>query len=502
MKRLLHPVRAASLSVMAAALGAVGWYTYRTIAHPLILDAPRPAVAPDSPDTLPPLRASIVDAPITYDLSGALDSLEAALPRSYGDINQRIQAGDNWRAHFAFAVSRTPFRLRMNGRTVSLSTTVEYEARGWYLPPIGPQISAACGTGGVKRPRIVATLSSTAQITPDWGLRTRTRITRLAPATDTPRDKCRITPLRIDITPRVLETVRHLLERGLAQIDSGVARWDSRSRFAELWRTLQRPIRFTDSVYMTMNPYSAQLGTIEARGDTVIAALRLVASPQVLTGPRPQDSALARPMPRLGQKTRAGSGAQVRMEGTLSYPVATALLRKALVGRQFEQAGRRLTIADVETMGIGGGRVALGIDLKGAARGRLWFTGTPQLDRQERELRVPDLDYDIGSSNLLVQGLEWLSGDELRDLLRDRARISEAELLGRLSDMAEQGINRTLTDGIILSGTVHRAEAVSVRASVSDIRVRAIAEGSLRLDIDKAPHVPRPLPAGKARRRN
>jgi hypothetical protein len=176
----------------------------------------------------------------------------------------------------------------------------------------------------------------------------------------------------------------------------------------------------------------------------------------------------------------------------MAYPVATALLRPHLVGREFEQSGRRLRIRDVEVRGIGGGRVALGVTLDGAVRGRLWFTGSPQLDREARELRVPDLDVDIGSANLLVQGLEWLGGEELRNLLRDRARVSEADLIGRLEKMAEQGINRTLTEGIVLSGAIHRAEATSVHASVTEIRVRALAEASIRLDISKAPGLPRP----------
>jgi hypothetical protein len=70
--------------------------------------------------------------------------------------------------------------------------------------------------------------------------------------------------------------------------------------------------------------------------------------------------------------------------------------------------------------------------------------------------------------------------------------VSEAELIGRLSQMAEQGINRTLTEGIVLSGAVHRAEATSVRASVADLRVRALAEANIRLSISKAPSLPRP----------
>ena len=491
-QELKHPVGKAIAVVLLAVIGLAGWYVYLTLTNPLRIDAPPPTVLADLPDSVPPLPASVVEAPITYDMSGAMDSLERAIPRTYGDITQRMQAGNNRRAHFAFAVARSPFRLGLDGRTVSLSTVVEYEARGWYLPLIGPQMSAACGTGGVPRPRIAATLISSAEITPDWRLRTRTRIGRLEPVTDSARDRCRVTIFRIDVTDRVIQATRNLLEQGLGMIDEGVARWDSRSRFEQLWRNLQRPIRFTDSVYMLMGPYSAQLGPITARRDTVIARLRLVASPRVVTGPYPNEFDLMKPLPRLGPLTRVGDGAHVQLEGSLAYPVAQALLDKVLVGREFTQAGRRLRVDDIDVMGIGGGRVALGITVSGAVHGRLWFTGTPALNREQRELHVPDLEVDVGSANLLVRGFEWLKGEEMRNFLRARARVSEAELIGRLTELADQGINRTLTEGIVLSGQVKRAEATSVRASVADLRVRATAEANLRLDINKAPSLPRP----------
>jgi hypothetical protein len=80
----------------------------------------------------------------------------------------------------------------------------------------------------------------------------------------------------------------------------------------------------------------------------------------------------------------------------------------------------------------------------------------------------------------------------MRNFLRSRARVSEEDLIERLRELAEQGINRTLTEGILLSGRVRRAEATAVRASVADIRVRALAEANIRLSIDKAPSLPRP----------
>ena len=71
-----------------------------------------------------------------------------------------------------------------------------------------------------------------------------------------------------------------------------------------------------------------------------------------------------KPMPRLGPMSKVGDGAHVQLEGSLAYPVARALLAKVLVGREFEQSGRKLKVADIDVMGIGGGRVALGITLE------------------------------------------------------------------------------------------------------------------------------------------
>jgi hypothetical protein len=264
-RTLKHPVRRRILYALLIIAGVVGWYTYRTLASPLTLDAPPPVVLADLPDSIAPLPASVVEAPITYDMSGAMDSLERAIPRKYGDITQRLraEAGTNRRAHFAFAVARSPFRLRLDGRTVSLSTIIEYEARGWYLPLIGPEMSAACGTGGVPRPRVAATLISSAEITPDWRLRTRTRIGRLEPVTDSARDRCRVTVFRIDVTNRVIDATRKLLEQGLApSMEASPAGIHDRGSSNSGARCSARS--GLPTAYMLMAPYSAQLGPITA----------------------------------------------------------------------------------------------------------------------------------------------------------------------------------------------------------------------------------------------
>ena len=484
------------IALLAAIAAAV--YVGVRASRPLVLDAPPPPAVADSLDTAPDVPASTVDALVTYNLRTAVDSLEAAVPQTYGDIEQRLPVPNSTRASFAYALRRSPFRTHVTGQTISISADVEYQGRVWYRTPVGPVLSAGCGTGAAPRPRVRATLVSTGQLTPRWQLRTSTRVLRLEPYSDKPRDRCRLTVLRIDVTDRVIEATRRMLEQNLAKFDRAVARWPVRPRFVKLWSQLRRPIRLTDGVFLEINPYAARIGSVGAVGDTVMARLRIIASPRVITGMPPDD---VHPLPPLQSAADVGSGAHVVIEGSCTYPAATALLRHALVGRSIVRGGQRISIRDVRLSGIGAGRVALGVTLAGHVRGRLYFTGTPSLDPVHHQVNVPDLDYDVGTAQLLVQGFGWLRGVDIRDFLRDRARLPDSAVVGRLQGLAESGINRTLAPGVTLSGRIHDARGTRVRATRQEIRVLAVADAEFKLAIDRAPTMPRPLlPASPGRR--
>jgi hypothetical protein len=436
----------------------------------------------DSIGTPPP---SVVEAPILYDLAPALAKLEGSVPRSFGDIEARLSSEGNKRLHFAFAATRTPFEVKIDGLTVRISTIVEYQGRGWYKPVIGPEVSAACGTGEVPRPRLRATLVARIALTPEWQITTKTAITKLAPVTNENRDRCKVTVFHFDVTERVVNATRGVLQKQLSTLDKNLAGVDTRSRFESWWRRLQFPIRLSDSIYLTINPKSAQLGKITSNERTLIANVRLGVQPQVVTGTRPNDFTLMVPIPNLTFGETRGGGMDILMEATFTYPVATSLLRKVLRGHEVRQSGRTIRLKDVRLFGIGGGRVALAVDLDGDATGRVYFAGQPVIDTATRQVAVPDLDYDIGSANLLVQGLHWLRGDDLRDLLRQRARLPDSSAVGRLIPLAQRGMNRQLADGVVLRAQIDDARGLRVHATTRDLRVYALARGSAHLTITR-----------------
>ena len=469
-------------AVLVGALAAASWMFW---SRSLEIEAPPPAARDDIVDSLTPIRKSIVDAEIRYDLDSALFAIEKAVPRRFGDIEQRHQMGDNKRAHFAFAAQRSPFVISVDGRKVTISSVVEYEGRGWYRPPIGPTISAACGTGEVPKPRARVRVESTLRLTEGWTLASNSRVTRALPFSEDARDQCKVTIFRIDVTERVMKATQEQLQRQLFLVDRAMARVNTRDHFEKWWRSMSRPIRLTDSIYFTINPTAVELGPIDVDSGFATAHLRLEAEPRIVTGNRPNDFDLFTPLPPLRTRKLMGDGLRVSLEGEFGYDVANALLRKQLVGKTIQQGKYRLNIRDISLAGIGGGQVALGVRVDGSVRGRFFLTGTPAYDNSQDQLYVPDLAFDLQTEDLLVKSLAWLRDDWIRDFRRERARFPVEGQLDRLRRLAEQGMNRRLAEGVELVATVERAENVKVRATRRALVVRADAAGRARLDINK-----------------
>lgn len=467
-------------------IALVGLLARRAWISPIQVNAPEPSSTADSTIVLPEIPCSILIAPIVFDLGPAIAQFEADVPRHFGSMENRIRADSSARSSIAFTANRSPFQVRVLGSELVFETVLEYEGRGWYDPPLGPEVSAGCGKGDDPKPRMLLRIVSTPSLTPKWGLRTRTRV-EVARFSDEPRDQCQVTLLRVDVTDKVVQAVRERMTRVVARFDRHVERRDTRGRLENIWRKMGRPIRLTDGVWFLIQPRSAQLASFSGGGDTLVAVVRLEAWPKIVTGQPPEDSTLMTPIPELAAASGDDSDCElhVALEGVVSYDAATGLLRKQLVGKRIRMAWRHMRIEDVTLHGIGGGRVALGVTFRGAVEGRIFFTGTPRLDPATRRLTVPDLDFDVGSGDLPAGGLSWWHGGVLRELLRARATIPDSAALGGLERLAERGMNRDLADGVRLEVVLGDTRGLAVSATREHLIVRALAEGQARLVVDR-----------------
>ena len=433
--------------------------------------APEPALKPDV-DTLPSLPRSMIEAPITYDLTPVLASLEAAVPKTFGNIAERKPHPTNKRVHFAFAAEREPFALRLDGDTVRMTAIINYSGRVWYNAPLLPEVSASCGADGVK-PRARIELVTPLRLTPDWKLRSSTAVRVVEPVTRTERDQCEVTAINVDVTGRVIDAARKLLANNTQVVDAKVASLDIRSKFEEWWSIIQKPIRLTDTVWLAINPIDVHVGKAQGTRRTLQTGVTLTAEPRIIAGRKPE--IVPRPLPRqIDQKQNNPGNFHVLLEGVLHYEVASKLLTEELRGEKVGKAGQSIEVRSVRMFGVGDGKIALQVDFDGDAKGRVYFLGTPVYDYAADRLYVPDLEYDVATANMLVRGLTWLKHDDLKQYLRGKARWPVGGLLKQAHEQLESALNRELAPGVRLSGAPAEITVIGVHAGKEcDPRARA-----------------------------
>ncbi|HKJ00813.1 MAG TPA: DUF4403 family protein, partial [Longimicrobiales bacterium] len=308
--------------IVAILLVVVGMAGSRLLSGRGLLEPAPPALSADAPDPAV-VPASVVAAPIRIPLARLTELLEDAVPTEYGDLAQRHELSGRERTEVSFHLERGLFDASVTGDVVTLRAPIHYALRAFYDPPVLPEMSASCGTEtDTPSPRLNVAISAPVSVDRDWRLRTDVRVLDIGPATDTPRDRCLITFLDLDITGTVVDAARGFLEDHVDHLDSLAASVDVRSSMEEWWRVLDTPIHLSDSLWLTMGPEALQRGDVTGHGDSLDVALALRARPSLRYGPRP--SPVSAPLPPL-EEGDVPSALDLRVEARIDYAAASDL---------------------------------------------------------------------------------------------------------------------------------------------------------------------------------
>lgn len=425
------------------------------------------APAPSAP------ALSRFSVPLEYDVTAVLRLVEQVVPKTFGSMDSvRMVNGDS-RKHYAFEATRGPFTAFATGREMHLRATFAYRARGFYKPPIGPTLSAGCGSD-TEQPRIVVELATPLTLTPDWHLVSHARLVTIRPASAGGRDRCDVGILHTDVTDRVIGAARSALVTKLPDIDRKVGTVDLTGRVTEWWGLLTRPIRLTDGVWLALHPEQLRMGKVRGEARVLTVPVSLDARPRIVTGEEPRSVAIA--LPPLAKDT-VEEGFRIEMDGLVDYATATRAVTAALAGRRFTRAGRTVAVDSVTVRPATRGRLLLTIAFAGDATGRLQLVGTPRYDAASGIVDVPDLDFDLDTDSKLVSGYAWLRSDELRATIRERAHVPVQPALAKGRELLLSGLNRKLGDAVTLSATVDSVAVKGLYVTRDALVVRAEATG-------------------------
>ena len=421
--------------------------------------------------------------PVVYDFSSVLRVVEHAVPMTFGSLDSVHQIANDSRRHYAFVAVRGPFEARAEDSLVHLRATLTYAARGYYKPLVGPTLSGGCGNDPAFRPRVVIEIAAPLTLDSAWHLRSKVSLVRVGAASSRQRDRCDVTFLHHDVTDRVIEAARLAVARQLGEIDRRVAQVDLTDHFVPLWSALRTPIRLSDGVWLKIDPRRLAIGSVSGHDHLLTIPVMLEAQPVILmsTSAPVVDTA---PLPALAHQT-PGDGFHIALDGQIDYAAASSVVAAALTGRRVSQAGGTVTITNAQLAPAPNGRLALSVWFNGDATGRLRFVGTPVLDTlrgesARHEIVMRDLDYDLDSSNPLLNTFAWLRSDAMRSTFRDRAHIPVDSAVARGKTLLTDGLNRRLGDAT-LSATVSSVTMRGLFVTRGGIVVRGEAEGTARL---------------------
>lgn len=432
---------------------------------------------------VPEPEPSVVNLPVTVDLSSIAEQVESKVP--HGQNRE-----DEWRPLGQFAVvgtvyvkemwERDPLRLDIHGDRLDVDAHVRYRARIAAHPcvPVAGCRWVQLGSCGVDGPlpTLDVGLRTVLLWNRDWTMSPKTSAIPVDPGV-----RCRLTEANIDVTDRVRNLVQQLMERAAPQVDERIrTAAQLRHHVQGVWADAQQPIQASKDVYLLLQPQSVAATPPSGKGTTVTTTVSLTLRPRVVIGDRPQVREL--PLPNSGHTT-PGRGFHVALVAELPYESANEILARKLVGRQFDVRGHKVRVRGARLYG-GGDKVVLAVKLGGDARGELYFVGTPQFDPQTQVVSVPDLDYSVESRQVLPQVADWLLYDQLRDQMRDAAHFDVSDRVEKIRHDVNAALNRNLGRSVRMSGGLDAIRPLGVSPFANSLAAVVEADGHAQIHVE------------------
>lgn len=441
--------------------------------------APPPVVK-----TLPPLTESVLNLPIRVVITPFLQQAEKMAPKEI--------TSDGWPAYMAsgcdfrykYRFVRSMFRFSCINNRVTVNMNGNYQIAGSKTvcvmgQSVSPWINGSCGFGSEPMRRVHISLVSDLSFTPDYRLQTRTRVDKVQAI-----DKCLVTIFNNDVTQEVMDSIAASVNSFGITLDNSI----NNMRFDEVLQPVAekagKKIPLSTYGYLKLNASSVRMGSINYTKDTLAFTAGINCFPEISSDST--NHSVSRHLPPLNG-TGAGSGFSLTANAVYDYTTIDTLLTRTLRNREFDVKGEKIRIAQVEVRGLENYMVEFKISFTGSKRGTLFLKGSPELDVVSQQLSVPDLEYDLNSSSLVLVLGKTFFNRQILESLRSQARINVTDLYQKNKQKIDSQFNRVITDGIVMQGGTTQLRLNGLVINKDNVQVQVNVSGNAGLVISKLP---------------
>lgn len=204
------------------------------------------------------------------------------------------------------------------------------------------------------------------------------------------------------------------------QIDEMTSSYfDLKSIVASAWKSMSRVLSISEEykAWLLVNPVKVTMSPMIIQGDSIQTNLSLSAKPQLTIGEKPNANIISK-IPDFTQVMGNNQRTTLVLRTTLPFSETKSLTLNQVGGQTFSSGKKSVTVEDVNYFGENN-KLGVEITLTGAYKGKIFLTGTPQIDTTTNLINLPDLEFNLETKSFLVKTAGWILKSNLKKMIQE-----------------------------------------------------------------------------------
>ena len=436
-------------------------------------------IAPETIEQTAPVTdqpTSIIVLPIKVDLTEYYQLADKEVPTKFDGQEQHCEG-----VSFSYHFERDPMKLQANNRDIDINVSGKYRIKMNYCPDctdlfsddphcVIPRVYFSCGHGEPMR-RMSLKYTSHVDLTPDYGIQTKTKLTDLKAI-----DPCEVTVFQFDATDELLKEVRKSLGQLAKDIDQQTSKITFKSTAKGLWKQAETPFEVPGYGFVQLRPSALHLSNPIIRNNILTTSLVLEAKPKFTTE-RPTTNYSSLPALNITEKI-PNDTLRLYTDLHLDYDSLSLIINRFIGGKSLTIQKKNVLLDSIRITGANHQQLIFKVAFSGDKSGTLFITGKPFFNAALQQIELTEVDFDIETKSVLLKTAKWLFSDRI---LTEITKSSKQDLKPQLDLLLVQ-LNKSLhyeQNGFHISGLITQMSVEHLYPETDRLIVRVAARGTL-----------------------
>lgn len=412
---------------------------------------------------LKPLPVSILNIPVNLKLS-VLESIINSQLNGLLYEDKDFNDGDRMKVK---VYKRNPIKL--SGKDNELK----------YRIPLSIQVVYdAMVTNVLASGEIELEAKTSFKISKDWTLKTQTDVTNYVWIKKPVAQVVGVNIPLGSLADVILNNSKSYLGKQMDESTSSY--FDLKSIVSSAWNSISRILSVSEEykTWLSVNPSKVTMAPLIIQGDSILSNLSLMAKPQLSIGDKPREN-MVNKIPDYSQVLNDNLRTLLVLRTKLPFSETKNLTLKQVGGQTFSSGKKSVTVVDVNYFGINN-KLGVELTLSGVYKGKIFLTGTPQIEAKTNLINLPDLDFNLETKNFLVKSAGWILKSNLRKMIQENINFYLTLNLNETKKELEKQLNDyPLATGFKMKSRIDQLSVENIQITPEGIMVDLAIGGNL-----------------------